>query len=337
MNKLRLAAPLAALLLVVGCSKTADSQDQEANPATPSTASTDVKQVAITAIVEHPALDAVRVGVEDELKEAGFIQGQNIKVVFQSAQGNTATAGQIAKKFIGDKSAAIVAIGTPSAQAVAASTRDIPLVFAAVTDPVAAKLTPSWEASGTNVTGVSDALPLEPQIDLIKALIPTVKNIGFVYSPGEVNSTIIFDQLKTTLAKDGIGAIGAPAQRTADVATAARSLLGKVDVIYSTTDNNVVSAYESLYKVGLENKLPLIASDPDSAKRGAVAALGANYYDMGRQTGKIVVRILNGESAGAIAPEKMASFDLILNKKSAALMGVTIPEAILQSAKEVIE
>ncbi|MGO3859226.1 MAG: ABC transporter substrate-binding protein [Neisseriaceae bacterium] len=334
MNKLRLAAPVAALLLVMGCSKTADSQDQNTATATPSA---DVKQVAITAIVEHPALDAVRVGVEDELKDAGFIQDQNIKVVFQSAQGNTATAGQIAKKFIGDKSAAIVAIGTPSAQAVAASTRDIPLVFAAVTDPVAAKLTPSWEASGTNVTGVSDALPLEPQIDLIKALLPNVKNIGFVYSPGEVNSTTIFEQLKTTLAKDGIGAIGAPAQRTADVTTAARSLLGKVDVIYSTTDNNVVSAYESLYKVGIENKLPLIASDPDSAKRGAVAALGANYYDMGRQTGKIVVRILNGESAGAIAPEKMATFDLILNKKSAALMGITLPQAIIDSAKEVIE
>lgn len=336
MNKLRIAAPLAALLMVMGCSKTADSQDQ-ANTTAPDNAATDIRQVGITAIVEHPALDAVRTGVEDELKEAGFIQGQNIKVVFQSAQGNTATAGQIAKKFIGDKSAAIVAIGTPSAQAVAASTRDIPLVFSAVTDPVAAKLTPSWSASGTNVTGVSDALPLEPQIELIKTLVPQVKNIGFVYSPGEVNSTTIFEQLKTTLATDGIGAVGAPAQRTADVATAARSLLGKVDVIYSTTDNNVVSAYESLYKVGVENKLPLIASDPDSAKRGAVAALGANYYDMGRQTGKIVVRILNGEQAGAIAPEKMASFDLIINKKSAALMGITVPEAILQSAKEVIE
>ena len=166
------------------------------------------KRVAITAIVEHPALDAVRKGVEEQLAADGYKVGTNLTIDFQSAQGNTATAGQIAKKFAGDKPDVIVAIATPSAQSVVAATREVPVVFAAVTDPVAAKLVTSWEPSGTNVTGVSDELPLEPQIDLMKKLVPNVKAVGYVYSPGEVNSTVILEKLKTQLKTQGIEVIG---------------------------------------------------------------------------------------------------------------------------------
>ena len=158
------------------------------------------KTVGITAYVDHPALDAVRKGVEDELKALGWEDGKNLKVQYQSAQGNTATTGQIAKKFVGDKVDAIVAIATPSAQAVAASTKSIPLIYTAVTDPVSAKLVKSMGKSGTNVTGVSDALPLAPQVELIKKIKPTAKKVGMVYSPGEVNSTIVVKQLKAELA-----------------------------------------------------------------------------------------------------------------------------------------
>jgi len=136
------------------------------------------KSVAITAIVEHPALDAVRDGVKEALAAAGYEDGKNLKWQYQSAQGNTGTAAQIARKFVGDKSDVIVAIATPSAQAVAAATKDIPLVFSAVTDPVAAKLVPSMQPSGTNITGVSDALELDKQIELIKRVAPAAKRVG---------------------------------------------------------------------------------------------------------------------------------------------------------------
>ena len=126
-----------------------------------------VKSVAVTAIVDHPALDAVRKGVEDELKAQGWQAGKNLKYQYQSAQGNAATAGQIVRKFIGDKADAIVAIATPSAQAAAAATSSVPIVFSAVTDPVAAKLVKDLKAPGGNVTGVSDRLPLAPQVDLM--------------------------------------------------------------------------------------------------------------------------------------------------------------------------
>ena len=330
--------PLAILaaMLLAACSpaeqKAAAPAASEAAPA-----AADVKKVAITAIVEHPALDNVRQGVLEELKAQGFEEGKNLQVDFQSAQGSTATAGQIAKKFAGDKPDVIVAIATPSAQSVVAATKSIPVVFAAVTDPVAAKLVSSWEASKTNVTGVSDELPLSPQIDLMKKIVPTLKSVGYVYSPGEVNSTVVLEQLKTELGKQGIEVAAAPAQRSADVPTAARSLKGKADLIYTSLDNNVVAAYESLYKVAVENKLPLVASDTDSVKRGAVAALGVNYHDMGKKTGEIVARILKGEAPGDIAPSRMDKLDLIVSKKNAAEEGVTLSEEVLKEAAEVQE
>ncbi len=295
------------------------------------------KRVAITAIVEHPALDQARQGVIDELKDAGYIEGDNLVIEFQSAQGNTATAAQIAKKYAGDNPDVIVGIGTPSAQALLASTRTVPIVYTAVTDPIAANLVRSWEAKGGNVTGVSDHLPLEPQVELIKKIVPTVKNVGFVYSPGEVNSTIVLKELTEILAKDGIKVVAAPAQRTTDIPTAAKSLQGRADVIYTSTDNNVVSAYESMYQAAVQTKIPLIASDTSSAERGAVAALGGDYYGMGRQTGKIVVRILEGEKAGDIPSEKPQKTQLYVNLKAAAQQGVTLPAELIETATKVIE
>lgn len=332
-------------ITLAACGGGADTKPAAAAPAasgaTTTTAAPAVdntpKRVAITAIVEHPALDAVRKGVEEQLAADGYKVGENLTIDFQSAQGNTATAGQIAKKFAGDNPDAIVAIATPSAQSMVAATRTVPVVFAAVTDPVAAKLVPSWGPSGTNVTGVSDELPLEPQIDLMKKLVPNVKSVGYVYSPGEVNSTVILEQLKAKLGAQGIEVVGAPAQRTTDISTAANGLAGKVQLIYTTTDNNVVSGYEALYKVAVANKIPLLASDTDTVKRGAAAALGVNYHDVGLQTGKIVSRILKGEKAGDIAPQKMDKLDLFVNPKGAESQGFSIPADLVNSAKEVIQ
>ena len=296
-----------------------------------------VKSVGITSIVDHPALNSARKGVEDELKALGWEPGKNIKITYQSAQGNAATAGQIARKFVGDKTDVIVAIATPSAQAAAAATKSIPVVFAAVTDPVAAKLVKSWNASGTNVTGVSDRLPLAPQIDLLLQVKPGAKRVGYVYSPGEINSVTVLKELKAELGKRGMTVVEAAAPRTVDIPAAAKSLAGKVDVIYTTTDNNVVSAYESLVRVAQESKLPLVASDTDSVKRGAIAALGMNYYDIGRQTGKMVDKILKGTKVGTIAPETGKKLSLVVSPEAAKKQGVTLSDALMKQAAEVVK
>ena len=295
------------------------------------------KSVAVTAIVEHPALDAVRDGIQDALKEAGYESGKNLKWQYQSAQGNTGTAAQIARKFIGDKPDAIVAIATPSAQAAVAATKTVPVVFSAVTDPVVAKLVTSWEPSKTNVTGISDMLALEKQIALIQQVVPNAKRVGMVYNPGEANSVVVLKQLQKLLPEHGLTLVEAAAPRSVDVSSAARSLIGKVDVIYTSTDNNVVSAYEALVKVGQDAKIPLIASDTDSVKRGAVAALGINYRDLGEQTGRMVVRILKGEKPGDIAVESSDKLELFVNPGAAEKQGVQLSPALINSAAQIVK
>ncbi|WDD95405.1 ABC transporter substrate-binding protein [Burkholderia sp. FERM BP-3421] len=292
--------------------------------------------VKVLSIVDHPALDAIRDGVRAELKASGY-DGDKLKWEYQSAQGNTGTAAQIARKFIGDQPDVIVAIATPAAQAVVASTKNVPVVYSGVTDPVAAQLVKGWGPSGTNVTGVSDKLPLDRQVALIKRVVPKAKTVGMVYNPGEANSVVVVKELKDLLAKQGMSLKEAAAPRTVDIASAAKSLIGKVDVIYTNTDNNVVSAYEALVKVANEAKIPLVAGDTDSVKRGGIAALGINYGDLGRQTGKIVVRILKGEKPGAIASETSSNLELFVNTDAAAKQGVTLSPDLVKEAKTVIK
>ncbi|WP_051401789.1 ABC transporter substrate-binding protein [Advenella kashmirensis] len=295
------------------------------------------KFVAVTAIVEHPALDAVRDGVKEALIKEGFEEGKNLKWRYQSAQGNTGTAAQIARQFIGEKPDAIVAIGTPSAQALVAATKTIPIVYSAVTDPIAAQLVKSLDGSGTNVTGSSDALELEKQVDLIKQVVPQAKRVGIVYNPGEANSSVVVKQLKELLPKSGMTLVEASAPRSVDVGSAARSLVGKVDVIYTNTDNNVVSAYEALAKVGNESRIPLIAADTDSVKRGAIAALGVSYKGLGEQAGVIVARILKGEKPGDIPSETAKVLELFVNPAAAQKQGVKLSDEFIKSAKVVVK
>ena len=295
------------------------------------------KFVAVTAIVEHPALDAVRDGVKEALAKEGFEEGKNLKWRYQSAQGNTGTAAQIARQFIGEKPDAIVAIGTPSAQALVAATKTIPIVYSAVTDPIAAQLVKSLDGSGSNVTGSSDALELEKQVDLIKQVVPQAKRVGMVYNPGEANSSVVVKQLKELLPKSGMTLVEASAPRSVDVGSAARSLVGKVDVIYTNTDNNVVSAYEALVKVGNESRIPLIAADTDSVKRGAIAALGVSYKGLGEQAGAIVARILKGEKPGDIPSETAKVLELFVNPAAAQKQGVKLSDEFIKSAKVIVK
>ena len=297
----------------------------------------EVKSVAVTAIVEHPSLDAVRDGVKQALTDAGYIEGQNLKWQFQSAQSNTATAAQIARQYVGSGADVLVGIATPSAQALVAVTKSVPVVYSAVTDPVKAQLVPGFEASETNVTGASDELELSRQIELINRVVPNATRVGMVYNPGEVNSVVVVERLKELLPAAGMTLVEAAAPRTVDVGSAARSLIGKVDLIYTNTDNNVVSAYEALVKVGSEAKLPLVASDTDSVERGAVAAYGIDYYDLGVQTGRLVVRILKGEAPGSIPSERSETVRLFVNPGAAAKQGVTLSADLLAEAAKVIE
>lgn len=296
----------------------------------------DAVKVAVTAIVEHPALDAARDGVRDGLKAAGW-DGDKIAFSYESAQGNPATAAQIARKFVGESPDVIVPISTPSAQAVVAATKDIPVVFTAVTDPVGAQLVVNPGKPGGNVTGLSDLSPLADHLRLIREITPNAKTIGVPYNPGEPNAVTLVNLLKEMSGEHGVKIVEATASKSSEVQAAAKSLVGKVDVIYVPTDNTIVSALEAVIAVGTESKIPVYAGDTASVERGAIATVGFDYYQIGLQTAEIVARVLKGEKPGDIAVNVAKGTDLFVNLKSAAAMGVTVPDAVKARAKKVIE
>ncbi len=300
-------------------------------------AAADSKHVAITQIVEHPALDAVRNGVKDALQEAGWNEGENLSWNYQSAQGATATAAQIAKKFAGENPDVIVAIATPSAQAVVASARQSNIVFSAVTDPVAAKLVKAWDQPGERVTGVSDLTPVDKHLALIKEAIPAARTVGVIYNPGEANSVSLVKLVKQHAPALELTVVEAASPKSADVQTATRSLLGKVDAIYLPTDNTVISALEGVIRVAEQADIPVFAADTDSVKRGAIAALGFNYYEVGKQTGRMVAEILNGKQPVDIPVQGIENTELFVNPGAAERMGLTLKQDLIDRAKEVIQ
>lgn len=293
--------------------------------------------VAVTAIVEHPALDAARDGVRDELAAAGYKEGENLEFEYQSAQGQPATAAQIARQFVGRKPDVIVPIATPSAQAVVAATREIPVVFTAVTDPVGAGLVKDPENPGGNVTGLSDLSPLDQHLALIREFLPGAKRLGVPYNPGEANAVTLVKILHELAPAHGFSITEAAVSKSAEAQAATRSLVGKVDAIYVPTDNTVVSALEALLAVARQAGLPVFSGDTDSVSRGAIASVGFDYYQVGRQTGAIVVKVLQGAEPGSIAVRPAEGTDLVVNRAAAEKFGVTIPEAVLARAAKTID
>ncbi|MBO6899978.1 MAG: ABC transporter substrate-binding protein [Rhizobiaceae bacterium] len=301
----------------------------------------DMKKVAISTIVEVPALLETKEGVLKGLAEEGFVEGQNLEVDYQNANGNMPTQQQIAKKFIGDNPDVIVPITTPTSQAVIASTDTIPIVFTTVTDPIKAKLIPQYEKPGGNVTGVSDAAPIQQQVALMQELVPDLKAIGYIYNPGLDNALATLEVLKRETEELGIAIFESPAPTTNEVALATKKLIGQVDAVYVPNDTTVVAALESIIKVGEDVDLPVFAGETGAVARGVIASVGLDYVELGRITGHMAARVLNGENPGdidaVIAYQVLTNFKVAVNKKAAEAMGVTIPDAVLARATEIIE
>ena len=291
-----------------------------------------VYKIGITQIVSHPALDATAEGFIAALTDSGFVQDDNVVYDMQNAQGDMANATTIAQKFVGDNVDLILSIATPTSQAAAKATDTIPIVFAAVTDPVAAELVTNPDAPDGNITGVSDLLPVAPHLELIKQIVPEVTVVGLLYNAGETNSVALVEQEKAAAAAMGLEIVEATAASSSEVLGAAQSLVGRCDVISVLTDNTVVSALESVVKVCQDNKIPLIAGDIDSVERGAVAAYAFDYRDHGYQAGLMAVKVLEGTPIAQIPVEYAQNLQLAINEAAAAAMGVTIPDDLKAKA-----
>jgi len=292
-------------------------------------------KVAVSQIVEHPALDATRQGLVDGLKTKGYEQGKNLDFVYQTAQGNPAIAVQIAKQFVGENPDVLVGIATPTAQALAASTRTIPVVFTAVTDPLGAKLVKNLEHPGGNVTGLSDLTPVAQHVDLMQELVPELKAIGVVYNPGEANGVTLVELLKKAAKAKNIAVVEASALKSADVQGAARIIASKVQVIYAPTDNTVASAIDALVGVANQAKIPVVGGSTSFVENGAVASLGFDYYQVGVQTADYVDAVLKGEKPADMAVKFAKGSDLFLNLKVAEKLGISISDEMLKRASNI--
>ena len=295
--------------------------------------------IAVSQFVEHPALDAVLRGMQDYLKEKKV----DVTYSVHNAQANMGTATQIAQQMIGEKADLLVAIATPSAQtcaqALAKAPADLkrPFLFTAVTDPVAAGLVGDLQKPDAGITGVSDLLPVEEHLRMVLAYKGGIKKLGVLYNGGEANSKATVASIKALSDKLGFELVEATAGKTADVHQAAKSLVGRVDAVFIPTDNTIVAALESVIKVGVQNKLPIFAADVDSVKRGAVAAMGFDYYQHGKQTGVMAERILKGEKPENLPVEFQKELQLHINAGYSRQMGLEPPAAMLQKATQVYE
>lgn len=287
-------------------------------------------RIGINQLVQHPALDSATAGFKEAFSEAG------VEVEFdeQNANGEQGTALTIAQQFASDDLDLALAVATPAAQAMAQNITDVPLLFTAVTDPVSAELVDSMEEPGANVTGTSDAAPIEKQLELLKEIVPDAERIGIVYASGEVNSQVQVDQ-----AREAAGPLDLEIETqtvtTVNEIQQAVEALGDVDAIYVPTDNMVVSGIASLVQVAEGKQIPVIAAESGTVEGGAVATLGIDYTELGRQTGEMALRILrDGEDPATMPVETATEFTYVVNEDAAERQGVTIPEDILAEAEK---
>lgn len=295
------------------------------------------KKIGILQVVEHPSLNEIREAIVKELSDKGFKDGENITIDYQNAQGDQSNLKTMAKKFVNGKYDLIIAVATPSAQAVASETKDIPILFASVLDPIGAGVVSNFEKPGGNITGTSNAVSADKVMDLAQKITPNIKKLGTIYNPGESNSAFIIKDLKDYVAKNNITLVEAPITSSAEVQQAASSLVGKVDAILIPNDNTVATAMPTVSQIAIKAKIPVYVTADSLVRDGGLATNGINYTTLGKETADMGVEILNGKKPGDIPVKTMDKMSIYLNKDTANALGITFPEDIVKQAFQIVE
>ncbi|MFA6808224.1 MAG: ABC transporter substrate-binding protein [Eubacteriales bacterium] len=309
-------------MLTIGCSSNSTTQ----------TSKEETVRIGIIQLVEHPSLDYIRTGVLKAIKDNGYVEGKNLELDYQNAQGDQSTLNTIANKFAGENLDVIIAITTPATQAAAAATSSVPIIFGAVTDPVAANLVKSLENPGTNVSGVSDLNPFEAQFEMIQKIVPDAKKLGIIFNTSEVNSQVQVDKAKEIGGTLGYEIITAPINTSNEVLQAAQSLVGKIDAFYVITDNTVATSINSLSEIARENKIPAIVAEDSQVEGGCLCSIGIDYETLGYQTGEMAVRVLKGANPSEMPVEYQTKLKVVINSETQDILGITIPEEYTKNA-----
>lgn len=323
----------AAAVIVAGCSGTASAETKEAGSETAYT-------IGIGQFAEHGSLDNCREGFLQGLAEEGFVEGENLTVLYENAQTDGGTSSQIMNNFLAKKVDLICAIATPIAQSAYSTAKDteIPIIYTAVTDPVLAELAGEDKTPVGNITGTSDKLPVESQLDMIRTMLPKAKKIGIMYSTSEVNSISAIEEYKKAAPEYGFEIVESGISSPADIPLAADALLEKVDCITNLTDNTVVSSLPLILDKAGKKNIPAFGSEVEQVKIGCLAAMGLDYVSLGEQTGRMAAQILKEEKkASEMAFEVIERAAFYGNTAVAEKLGLTIPEELAGSAAELFE
>ena len=285
----------------------------------------DVFRIGISQFITHQSLDATREGFVDELAKQGYVEGENIEIDFQNAQGEQRNLKTISQQ-LAESSDVVLAIATPSAQSLANTTQTTPVIFSAVTDPVSAKLVESREHPGGNVTGTSDQSSdaISTQINLIKKVLPKAKSIGILYTQSEPNSVVQKDEAKRLLEEKGFTVVEKTILDSNNVKAAAESLMTEVDMVFVPTDNIISSTMETVKQVSIKHKVPVFGGSTEMVAVGGLYNYGTDYEELGRQTARMLVRILKGEKPENIAVELPEKLELHTNQEMADALGIDI-------------
>lgn len=285
----------------------------------------DVFRIGISQFITHQSLDATREGFVDELAKQGYVEGKNIEIDLQNAQGEQRNLKTISQQ-LAESSDVVLAIATPSAQSLANTTHTTPVIFSAVTDPVSAKLVESREHPGGNVTGTSDQSSdaISTQINLIKKVLPKAKTIGILYTQSEPNSVVQKDEAKRLLEEKGFTVVEKTILDSNNVKVAAESLMAEVDMVFVPTDNIISSTMETVKQVSIKHKVPVFGGSTEMIAVGGLYNYGTNYEELGRQTARMLIRVLKGEKPENIAVELPEKLELHTNKEMADALGIDI-------------
>lgn len=310
-------AGVLAVSLLTGCTNTGDKK---------------IIKVGITQIVEHPSLDAAKKGFIDALGESGYKEGENLEIDMQNAQGDMATAQTIAQSFTSGDKDMIFAISTPSAQAAYNTIKDKPILITAVTDPVKAGLAKSLEKPDTNITGTTDAAPIEKQFELLKKLMPNAKKVGIIYNTSEVNSESEIQRAKKVAPEYGLEVVTAGVTNVNEISQVLDSMIKNIDVLYTPADNVVASSMPLISQKCMGNKVPIIGAVKAEVESGALATEGIDYYKLGYQTGKMAVEVIKGKSTKEMPITTLKDTELVINMETAKKLNISIPVELQKTA-----
>ncbi len=323
-------AAMSAMMLA-GCGGSADQAadgDTADTQAEESAAMETPVEIGIIQLTEHPALDASREGFIAALAEAGYTDGDKINIELQNAQGDQSNLKTISQKFVSDEKDLILAIATPSAQAIAAETSDIPILVTAVTDPAESGLVESNEVPNCNVSGTSDLTPVAEQIDLLTQILPDAKKITIMYCSGEQNSLIQADMAEEAAVAAGLEVERKTVTSTNDVAQVTESIIGTCDAIYIPTDNVLASSMPLVSSITNPAGLPVIVGESGMVGGGGLASVAIDYTDLGNLTGKMAAQLIEGADIKTMAIQYAENPELVINETAAAELGITIPDDI---------